>query len=863
MSGTAPVDPVGIPVFTGDLALLDTKVTALSGSGAKIATAAGDVHTSFGGLSAFYKAPEAEQLFATTKPVADTGLTLSSDLCVIAGALGTYSDDAYPLVEKLKELKREAVAFRVKVDGDDEWREDGDLVEENNHRRNEIAEVWAAFQEVERACHAKIVALVGGKALKTNDGSTKEGMYGYDAEALKQAKSLPWGDAVEESTPWWQVWEHAYDFGKGFVVDGVWGTIKGLGTLFGVDGWDAAKQAWTGLAKLATGVAIAIIPGVNAAFWALPDDKLPSWIRDSRTAMKETGKALVAWDQWGNNPSRAAGAVTFNVLTTVFTGGTGGAVAGAGKAGMAAKALSFAGKTGRIVDPMTYVFKGAGAGLTKISDVLAGLKGLGRVEFPPLPDNIITLPEGAVRLPDGTIHLPQGATIPDGAVTLPNGTVKLPDGAVALPEGTIKSPFDEGAPYMDRDGNLYNEDGSIAQHANQAGKNPRVETPAPVREPALVNAGIHAGENAGHVIRNGDRLGNDLGDIGRAGEDIPGGGPAGNAGNHLPGSGANHMPGGGVRDNIPSNHLDNSAPSHNSGHNAPASHTETPGTGTAAGHGPTAGHEPPAHRAGGRGDGPSGPHDPTPAHLNDYTPNSHADEGLPHDDGARHPDGEHSSDGSNHHNGDGPDGQPQGTPVDPQPNWHGQSADQMRHYRRPALDVSHLPLQDQLSVLERESAALADDALDATPGAAHPGQNQLNSGCAGSFLHDNVIATHSSTTKMHGQKLPKTHQVLDGILKDVGDKLDAAGMKKGFGHGKCAEVSLISDRLHELDPTGSSIRTIDDAKKVLEGGVMHTRQIGNVYDRVTGELERSHGDFLAPCYTCRHVLPQLGIHVHS
>ncbi|MFI6723546.1 hypothetical protein [Streptomyces atratus] len=565
MSGNNPVDPVGIPVFTGDLALLDTKVTALSGSGAKIATAAGDVHTSFGGLSAFYKAPEAEQLFATTKPVADTGLDLSSDLCVIAGALGTYSDDAYPLVEKLKELKREAVAFRVKVDGDDEWREDGDLVEENNHRRNEIAEVWAAFQEVERACHAKIVALVGGKALKTNDGSTKEGMYGYDAEALKQAESLPWGTPVEESTPWWQVWEHAYDFGKGFVVDGVWGTIKGLGTLFGVDGWDAAKQAWTGLAKLATGLS----PAANIALWVIPDDKHPSWILDSRKAVKETAKALVAWDQWGNNPSRAAGAVTFNALTTVFTGGTGGAVSGAGKAGMVAKTLSFVGKTGRIVDPMTYVFKGAGAGLTKIRDVMAGLKGMGRVEFPPLPDNIITLPEGAVRLPDGTINLPQGATIPDGAVTLPNGTVKLPDGAVALPEGTVKSPFDEGAPYMDRDGNLYNEDGSIAQHANQSAKDPRTETSTAVREPAPVGAAVHLGDSRGN--------------IGRVGDDLNG--PTAHVGDHLPGGHADDL-----------------------GHSPSASH-ETPTGGHREGQG-TGGHG--DGQADGHGDGPSGGHSDGP-----------------------------------------------------------------------------------------------------------------------------------------------------------------------------------------------------------------------------------------------------------
>ncbi|MFG3237662.1 hypothetical protein [Streptomyces sp. NPDC048157] len=559
MSGNAPVDPVGIPVFTGDLALLDTKVTALSGHGAAIATAAGDVHSSFGGLSAFYRAPEAEQLFATTRPVAATGLLLSSDLCVIAGALSTYSDDAFPLVEKLKELKRDAVAFRVKVDGDDKWREDGDLVEENNHRRNEIAEVWAAFQEVERACHAKIVALVGGEALKTGDGSGRKGTYGYDAEALKQAESLPWGEAVEESTPWWQVWEHGYDFGKGFLVDGVWGTLKGLGTLVGFEGGDAAEEAWTGLAKLATGLS----PTAMLALHALPGDH-SAWIRDSQTAVKETGKALIAWDQWGSNPSRAAGAVTFNVLTTVFTGGTGGAAAGAGKAGMAAKALSFAGKAGRVVDPMTYVFKGAGAGLRKVGDVMAGLKGLGRVEFPPLPDHVITLPEGTVRLPDGTVRLPEGATVPEGATTLPDGTVKLPDRAVALPEGTVRSPFDEGAPYLDRDGNLYNEDGTLAQRADRAGTNPHTQTPDPLCEPALTGAGTRTGDDAIH-------LGNDPSDLARPRNETPGGG----MGNHPPDSSTHHAP---------SNHLDGNAPSGRPGGSGPADHTGTPSTGPTAGH---------------------------------------------------------------------------------------------------------------------------------------------------------------------------------------------------------------------------------------------------------------------------------------
>ncbi|MFJ2583994.1 hypothetical protein [Streptomyces sp. NPDC087538] len=321
---------------------------------------------------------------------------------------------------------------------------------------------------------------------------------------------------------------------QGFLVDGVWGTVKGLGTLAGFEGGDAAGEAWTGLAKLATGLS----PVAQLVLHTLPGDKFSAWIQDSRKAVRETGKALVAWDQWGSNPSRAAGAVTFNVLTTVFTGGSGGAAAGAGKAGLAAKALSLTTKTARAVDPMTYVFKGASAGLTRIGDMMAGLKGLGGVEYPPLPDHVITFPEGTLRLPDGTLHLPEGAAVPEGATTLPNGTVELPEGAVALPEGTVRSPFDEGAPYLDRDGNLYNEDGTLAQRANQARQepHPHAQTPDQVREPALTGVTTHTA-------------------------------------NHTPGGSPGHTP--------PTNHLDNTPSSGRSNGNGP---TGTPGTAPTTGH---------------------------------------------------------------------------------------------------------------------------------------------------------------------------------------------------------------------------------------------------------------------------------------
>ncbi|MFD7106117.1 hypothetical protein ACFWA8_25145, partial [Streptomyces celluloflavus] len=497
----APVDPSEVPVFTGDLDLLESKVKSLSHSGPKVETAGSDVHKSFGGLSAFYKAPEAEQLFGVTKPVADKAHDVSHDMGVIAGALGTYAHEIRPLVHQLQQLKQDAAAFRHKVEGsDDDWREDGDLTDENLARRNKIAEIWAAFQAAERDCHAKIVGLVGGKTLHAIDASHKNG-YGYDAETLKQSKSLPWGDAVEESAPWWKVWVHVGDFGKGVIIDGGWGAIKGLGTLIGVDGWDAAGQAWTGLAKLtATSALIATMPFLAPMYAMTPGRMLPSWLRDSRTAMLEAGKAFVAWDQWESNGPRAAGAVTFNVLTAIITRGGAAAVEGAGKAATAVRALSVAGKFGEAIDPMAYAFKGAGAGISKIGDVVAHLRNAGRLQVPKISEGAYSLPESATKLPDGTVQLPKGTAVPEGATKLPNGSIKLPEGTTVLPSNSVKNPFGGPGKYMDAKGNLYKEDGTLFQKSVEAkaenasksqvsADNPRIETLSHQDQPVLAGVG--------------------------------------------------------------------------------------------------------------------------------------------------------------------------------------------------------------------------------------------------------------------------------------------------------------------------------------------------------------------------------------
>ncbi|KUN33629.1 protein phosphatase [Streptomyces longwoodensis] len=398
-----------------------------------------DVHTQFQGLSAFYTAPEAEQLFATTKPVQDRADDFATHLETVSGALSSYATEIRPLVSKLKELKTKAQTFVNSVKDDDDWEYDGDKVDEHNQLRDDITATVAAFWAAERTCHNKITAIWNGTQMVAGDGSDRKDQYGFNAEDLKNAK-LPWGDPVDEKHHWYEVghWVKSFVW-DGLIVDGVWGTIKGLGTLVGFGGWDAMGQAWKGLAQLATGLALASIPGVGTAFWLVPDDKLPSWIRDSRTAMKETGKALVAWDEWGKNPGRAAGAVTFNVLTTVFTGGAGGAAAGAGKAGAVAKVLSVAGKAGKVIDPMTYIAKGAGAGLSKIGDIAKGLKGIGKIEVPTLPDGSVHLPDGRLLEPNGNLVSPDGTidTTPVPHETAP-ASYQTPSG---LPEHwTIQTP---------------------------------------------------------------------------------------------------------------------------------------------------------------------------------------------------------------------------------------------------------------------------------------------------------------------------------------------------------------------------------------------------------------------------------------
>ncbi|WP_156721781.1 hypothetical protein [Streptomyces apocyni] len=585
MSGKDAVDPAEIPRFTGNLAQLEQNIKQLAGSATAMRDAGTGVDKTFGGLSAYYQAPEAEQLFAATAPVAATGEDFHDELQTISKALATYASEIRPLIAKLEELRRQAAAFRASIADDAHWKDDGGKTDENNRRLNEVTATWNAFTAAERACHSKIVTLVGGTPLTVNDGSEREGMYGFRAEDLAGAKGLPWGDPVQESIRGWEI--HRYikrAVWDGFIMDGVVGTFKGLGTLVGTDGWDAAGEAWKGLGKLGTGLAITLTPGLGAAYLTAPDDKLPSWLRESRTAMKETGKAMVAWDQWGTNPARAAGATTFNVLTTVFTGGVGTGASAAGKASMAAKALSAANKASRIVDPTTYIIKGASAGMVKISDVMASLKGVTNGTYVELANTSYRIAENSARAE----KLPEGVT--------PENSVRM-----ETPEGKVVY-------YNVETRKIHHTDGTISSAVIPHEPSAATRAAAPDRQ--LVGAQV--GGDAAGVARGGDGLPGRLTNNVRGGaldDNLPGGrGPTashglsgGSAPDTLPGR-ANGPGGGGLG---------------RTGDDAGRTSGNLPGASTDdLTRGPSANQEPPVGPRG-DSDGTVGPHSDSPGDYGD------------------------------------------------------------------------------------------------------------------------------------------------------------------------------------------------------------------------------------------------------
>ncbi|WNF01764.1 hypothetical protein PS467_32490 [Streptomyces luomodiensis] len=400
------IDPASIPEFTGDLEQLDKDISGLRGDAITIRDGGMHAHSRFQMLEAFYTAPEADQLFASTWPAAVKADAFAGDLETVADALDTFAYEIRPLVKRLKQLKADAFAFVDSVEGDDDWTEDEGKVDRHQQLWDGVNAAVAAFQEAERKASTTISGLVGGPKFVADDGShthnRKQVMYGYDLDSLEQAKELPWGSPVSQTYDALDFGHHFKSFvWDGLIVDNIWGGLKGLKTLTGLDGGDAAGKAWGHLGDVVGGVGQYTIKPYDAFMdWAFGEDQDSPEETRQKQAAKDFGKSLVAWDMWSENPARASATVVFNALT-LGTVPAARAIKG-GKAGAAAQGAA---KIGEYLDPLSAAFKVGGkaaSSLPKLSELTATIHALDNAPGTHRLHSQIELSDGSkVRIEDG------------------------------------------------------------------------------------------------------------------------------------------------------------------------------------------------------------------------------------------------------------------------------------------------------------------------------------------------------------------------------------------------------------------------------------------------------------------------------
>ncbi|SCL21525.1 Calpain family cysteine protease [Micromonospora nigra] len=137
-------------------------------------------------------------------------------------------------------------------------------------------------------------------------------------------------------------------------------------------------------------------------------------------------------------------------------------------------------------------------------------------------------------------------------------------------------------------------------------------------------------------------------------------------------------------------------------------------------------------------------------------------------------------------------------------------------------------------------------------------------GTAGALLMpDGDITTHTSMTPDKGTT-PRTDPVVHRVAKEALARTEAAlkeaEVNPGGGHGKCAEVALVSDQLYRLEQQwrvqGEPGTFEQFALAAFQNSKITTHQIATAR---SGDVTYELGHYRPPCRSCAHFLPQFGI----
>ena len=381
-----------------------------------------------------------------------------------------------------------------------EWHEVQEYVDRNNDLISQVNAQQVALWEAERSCANTIRALFGGAPLHAYE--SEDDPLGYGLNEIPEGTEMPWGAPVERSEGCGEATAKFVfkDFlWEGVIVGGVWGTVEGLGTLVlgynpATGDWfsgDAYGAAWGNLGLLAAS-GVMNSPLLGPLMWADQGMEafggggfLPQEVRDFKAKADEaalnTGKALIAWDKWADDPGTALGESVFNVGTVLIPGGA--AVTGVKTAGTAASVLSKMARVVDLVDPASLAVNGTvrlgGLGIRSLDNMIGTLDLGSKLDVPHIEVYTATDTASALKaLDDWGVDLNTVTARVDGAgnnvLEFPGGTIELPAGSFDTALGGVRA-GDGGA------------DASVT---------------APVREPELVNAGGVQGETGPGAVNS-------------------------------------------------------------------------------------------------------------------------------------------------------------------------------------------------------------------------------------------------------------------------------------------------------------------------------------------------------------------------
>ncbi|AUI49790.1 glycohydrolase toxin TNT-related protein [Arthrobacter crystallopoietes] len=348
------------PLPDGDL--LEQHAGKLRTKAEGIQSAAEESHTLWAGMSTAYKGPGDWQVHTAFNKVASEAEVVLEDANAVADAIDTFAEWARDAKRRYNALYADWLSVQSRIDdGGGDWREDQDLVNDDNNILKSADALLAEHMEAERTCATAISGLFGGPSyvVTTQDGpGANQVAYGYTADQLDAAAAegnIPWGEPTEWDKPWYRdALDGVVSFGKG-VWSGITGTVTGLWNMVNFTDMETFSATWKGIGTLALDVAIVTSPVAQVALRATGNKHI---VDQSAERLVAVGKAAVHWDDWKRDPAYAAGASAFDLASILLTAG-GGAVA---KTGSVASAVTRVGSTGSRVASVVNA-----TGLTKIA----------------------------------------------------------------------------------------------------------------------------------------------------------------------------------------------------------------------------------------------------------------------------------------------------------------------------------------------------------------------------------------------------------------------------------------------------------------------------------------------------------------